>query len=248
MNNTLVKGLQVLEALARADRPLGVSDLASRLAMGKSNVHRLLQALVELRFAHRDDAQGTYRASLKVWELGSAVMGGLDIKAAAMKSMQDLLANTRETVYLSALDGDEVVFVHRLDSPEPVRAANEIGIRAPAHCTSTGKAIIAWLPEERLAELGRRLKRCTNRSIVEPKRFLHEMEKIRAMGYAVNRGEWHETVWGVAAPIRDPQGHVIASIGSSWPSGRIKESQIKPIAAKVLRAAAAVAARLARRD
>ena len=129
MNNTLVKGLQLLEVLARSERALGVSDLAAKLALGKSNVHRLLQALVELGYVQKNEPRSTYQASLKLWEVGTALASRLSVKTAALDAMERLLKNTRETVHLSVLDGDEVVYLHKLDSPEPVRAYSEIGCR-----------------------------------------------------------------------------------------------------------------------
>ena len=80
MNNTLIKGLGLLEVLAHADRPLGVTELAHRIGIGKSNVHRLLQALVELGYVRRDGDAGSYAASIRLWELGSAVLANLDLK------------------------------------------------------------------------------------------------------------------------------------------------------------------------
>jgi len=141
MNNTLVKGLQLLEVLARSEGALGVSELANRLALGKSNVHRLLQALVELGYVQKNEQRGTYQASLKLWEIGTAMASRLGIKTHALDAMERLLQTTRETVHLSVLDGDEVVYVHKIDSPEPVRAYSEIGGRVPAWCVATGKAI-----------------------------------------------------------------------------------------------------------
>src|SRR4051812_47274390 len=107
MNNTLVKGIQLLELLVRSDAPLGISDLAKRLGMGKSNVHRLLQALVDLRYVLRDDLRGSYQASLRLWELGRLLASRLDVKTPALGPMADLLRSTRETVHLSVLDGDD---------------------------------------------------------------------------------------------------------------------------------------------
>lgn len=130
MNDTLTKGLALLETLARSERPLGVTALAERVSMGKSNVRRLLQALVELGYAHRDEDSGTCCASIRIWELGQAVLSNLDLPAIAEPQMERLLRATRETVHLSALDGDEVIYLHKLDSPEPVRACTTVGGRA----------------------------------------------------------------------------------------------------------------------
>jgi DNA-binding IclR family transcriptional regulator len=240
MNNTLIKGLQILEALTRSERAMGVSELAILVGMGKSNVHRLLQALVELRFVLRDEEQSLYRASLKMWELGSLLHGRLDVKRAAGNAMLRLLEQTRETVHLSMLDGDDVVYIHKMESLEPVRAYSELGGRAPAYCVATGKALLAYQPRVHLDRVSLQLISHSPHSIVDQMEFLREMEKVRTTGYAVNRGEWRESVWGIAAPIRDDTGTVRAAIGISGPSARIKPSQIKALAAHVLDAAATI--------
>jgi DNA-binding IclR family transcriptional regulator len=244
MNNTLIKGLQLLEFLARSDSALGVTELATSLELGKSNVHRLLQALVDLGYVRKDETRGMYQATLKLWELGTALEGRLTIKSAAHNAMERLLRNTRETVHLSVLDGDEVVYIHKLDSPEPVRAYSEIGGRAPAYCVGTGKAILAWQNETYLQQLSRRLTRHTEKTITNPAELMQELERIRSAGYAVNRGEWRETVWGVAAPILNSEGNVLAAIGVSGPSARIKPTHIKRLAADVMEAAENVSGRL----
>lgn len=241
MNNTLVKGLQILEALARSDRSLGVSELSIQLDMGKSNVHRLLQALVELRYVVKDDSTSEYSASLKVWELGNTLTLQLAIQHAAQTQMNELALATRETVHLSVLDGNQVIYVQKIESPEPVRAYSEVGGRAPAHCVATGKAILAWQPEPYLKKLAAEgLERYTPHTIVDADDFLREMERVRAHGYAVNRGEWRESVWGIASPIRDSGGRVIAAVGISGPASRIKPGQIKTLARSVQDAADSV--------
>jgi IclR family KDG regulon transcriptional repressor len=246
MNNTLVKGLQLLEVLARSDGPKGVSELATTLDLGKSNVHRLLQALVTLGYAQKNESRGTYQASLKLWEVGTALGSRLGVKNSALEAMEDLLRKTRETVHLSVLDGDEVVYIHKLDSPEPVRAYSEVGGRAPAYCVATGKAILASQPQAYLAGISIRLQRHTPKTIVDPAEFLREMERVRTQGFAVNRGEWRETVWGIASPIRNSEGVVVAGIGVSGPSSRVRPALIKEFAPEVLAAASAVSIRVSR--
>lgn len=237
MNNTLVKGLLMLEALARSEQPMGVTELATALGIPKSNVHRMLQALVELRYVLRDEDRGTYRASVRLWELGSAVLARLDLRTTALAQMEALLERTRETVHLSVLDGDEVVYVHKLDSPEPVRAYSQIGGRAPAHCVATGKAMLAYESDAFLRSLSQRLTRHTERTITDPGEFMREMARVRSTGHAVNRGEWRESVVGIAAPIRGSDGRVLAALGISGPAERIKPSAFKALAAHVIAAA-----------
>lgn len=237
MNNTLIKGLGVIELLAHSERPLGLTEIARHLGLAKSNVHRLLQALVDLHFVIRDEAGTGYSASIKLWELGSAVLSRLDLRRHAEAWMEKLMSASEESVHLSVLDRGEVVYVHKIDSPNPVRAYTQIGGRALAHCVATGKAMLAFQPDSMLQRMASGLAPSTPNSIVDPERFLQEMEKVRKQGYAINRGEWRETVCGVAAPIIDGNGHVIAAVGLSGPIERFKPQRIKVFAELVREAA-----------
>ena len=227
MNNTLVKGLRLLAELARSRQPLGATELAHRLALGKSDTHRLAQTLVEQGYARQDAATGAYRASVRVWELGAAVLANLDLKQAAAGPMQALLAGTRETVHLSMLDGDDVVYLDKLDSPEPVRAYTQIGGRAPAHCVATGKALLSAQPLQALTALPDVLPRFTPKTLVRRADLLAALEQIRVAGYATNLGEWHAQVGGAAAVIRDHAGRPVAALGLTVPVERLKPEVLR---------------------
>ncbi|GLC91796.1 transcriptional regulator [Cupriavidus sp. TA19] len=241
MNNTLLKGLAVLELLSRSDRPLNLTQIGRDLGIVKSNVHRLMQALVETRFVLRDDETGCYSASIKLWELGSAVLAKLDLRRHAERQMEALMTFTGESVHLSVLDGSEAVYVHKVDSPNPVRAYTQIGGRVPAYCVATGKAQLAFAGERRLHEIAGSLQRFTGRTITDPEIFLKEMRKVREQGYAVNRAEWRDDVWGIAAPIRDSRGSVIAAVGVSGPAARFRKAVLAPWSEAVIAAAQEVA-------
>lgn len=248
MNNTLIKGLAIIELLAHSERPLGLTDIANRLQLAKSNVHRLLQALSEARYVVRDDATGRYSGAIKLWELGSAVLSKLDLRTYAQGVMNELLEQARETVHLSVLDDDEVVYVHKLDSPNPVRAYTQIGGRAKAHCVATGKVLLAFQPMPVQERLSRQLLAVTSKTIAEPEAFMQEMGRVRAQGYALNKGEWNESVYGIAAPVRDASGQVIAAIGLSGPKERFKPARLKEFAPLIVEAAARVSRQLGTRE
>jgi IclR family KDG regulon transcriptional repressor len=237
MNNTLLKGLSLLELLAHSPRPLTLTQIAAELGMVKSNVHRLLQALTEQRYVLRNEETGAYSASIRLWELGSAVLAKLDLRQHAEQQMDTLLEQTGESVHLSILDGDEAVYVHKLDSPNPVRAYTQIGGRVPAYCVATGKAQLAYRDEAALAALSRQLVAHTPNTIVDPSQFLREMRRIREQSYAINRGEWRESVWGVAAPIMDTRGSVVAAVGISGPAERLRKRDLKSCAELLIAAA-----------
>lgn len=247
MNNTLVKGLSIIELLAHSDRALNLTEIATALDLAKSNVHRLLQALAKGRYIVRDELNNRYTASIKLWELGSAVLSKLDLRVHAEQVMDELLERTRETVHLSVLDGDEVVYVHKLDSPNPVRAYTQIGGRVTAHCVATGKAMLAFHAPAVLKRLAHQLQARTASSITDPDRFMREMARVRTQGYALNKGEWNENVFGIAAPVSNVSGRVVAALGLSGPKERFKAAQLKEFAPLVVEAAARVSQRLGAR-
>ena len=224
MNNTLLKGLAVLELLSRSARPLGLTQIGKELGMGKSNVHRLMQALVETRFVLRDEESGVYTPSIKLWELGSAVLGKLDLRRHAERQMESLMELTGESVHLSVLDGIEVVYVHKVDSESAVRAYTQIGGRVPAYCVATGKAQLAFAGELALESACDALEPHTENTITDRAAFLDDMRKVRERGYAINRAEWRAGVWGIAAPIMDTRGFVIAAVGISGPASGFRKS------------------------
>jgi DNA-binding IclR family transcriptional regulator len=240
MNNTLLKGLAVLELLSRSPRPLGLTQIGKELGMGKSNVHRLMQALVETRFVLRDGESGTYAPSIKLWELGSAVLGKLDLRRHAERHMEGLMQLTGESVHLSVLDGIEVIYVHKVDSASPVRAYTQIGGRVPAYCVATGKAQLAFAREHVLESASVALERHTESTITDRGEFLKDMQKVRQRGYATNCAEWREGVWGIAAPIMDSRGFVIAAVGISGPAAGFRKAVLPAWADAVMATAAEI--------
>jgi DNA-binding IclR family transcriptional regulator len=147
-------------------------------------------------------------------------------------------------VHLSILDGAEVVYVDKIDSPEPVRAYSRIGGRSPAFAVATGKAMLAWQSPEYVAAVAERIERFTTRTVADAEELRQELARIRVQGFAVNKGEWRDTVCGLAAPIRDASGLVIAAVGISGPAERLKPKRLKELVAPVVEAAAVISASL----
>ncbi len=196
--------------MARNEKGSGVSELASQLLLNKSNVHRLLQALVHQGFARKNPDTGRYELTMKLWELGARIADRLDVRTEALPFMRELAQESLETVHLSILEGSEVLYIEKIDSPQPVRAYTTVGGRAPAQCVATGKALLAWAGEPALAAVKSRLKPHTGKSLMRLGDLRRELEAIRAQGFAINRGEWREQVVGAAAPSAMPRP-------ASWP-------------------------------
>ena len=237
MEKTFLKGLHLLEALALSEEPRGVTELGRELGLTKSNVHRLLQTLAHRGFVRQDATTDRYHCTLKLWELGSLVAERVELPKVARPYLSMLAGETHETVHLSVLEDNEVLYIDKIDSPMPVRAYSRIGGRAPAYCVATGKAMLAYLPESQLEGLLGELTRYSPRTITSSEDLLADLRKTRELGYAVNRGEWRESVCGVASPVFDASRRVCAAIGVSGPAERLTPGVIRDFSPLVINAA-----------
>lgn len=238
MDKTVIKAFSLLEVLAKSDVGMGVTELATATDIGKSNVHRLLQTLRGLGYVSAEN--GVYRATLRMWELGSYAHQRSDLRETARGFMEHLSSLTAETVHLSELDGFEVLYVDKIDSREPVRAYTQLGGRSPAYCTATGKVILAYQASSTIDQCYENVRRFTPNTIVELEVFHAEAQRIRSDRVAVNRGEWREDIMGVASPIAGQDGRVFAAIGISGPTSRLQSADLAAAKAQLVRGAEAI--------
>jgi IclR family transcriptional regulator, KDG regulon repressor len=238
VDKVFAKGLNVLEMLVASDEPRRLTDLADDLGLAKSNIHRILKTLVHRGYVRQDPTSGRYECTLKLWQLGVTLGNRIQIKPVAHPHLLILADETTETVHLSVLEGFEVIYIDKIDSPHPVRAYSVIGGHAPAHCVATGKALLAFSPAA--SQSHGRLEKFTNRTITDFQELQEELSKVREQGYAINRGEWRETVCGLAAPVFDASQKVCAAIGISGPHNRLTLARMRDLAPNVLKAAAAI--------
>lgn len=244
MDRTLLKGLVLLETLLRARKPCGVTELSHELGLVKSNVHRLLQTLVHCGYVAQDPASGLYSCTWKMWQLSAMLNPERDIKALARPFLQGLASRTQETVHLSVLNGCEVVYIDKIDSSHAIGTYTKVGGRAPAYAVSTGKAMLATLPEDEVAPLCASMQKFTDSTLATQSQLLAELRRIRQVGYATNRGEWNSGVGGVAAPVFDASGRCCGAIGLSGPLDRLKPSILKGITPWVVQSAATLSKQL----
>jgi len=254
MDKTLAKGLLVLEYLVNSKTPRSVSDVAQAFSLVPSNAHRTLKTLTTLGYV-RQAADSRYEPSLRLFELGSRVVGALDIRHVAHQAMAMLAADTLETIHLVVRDGDHVVYLDKVDSPQPVAAYSHIGGHAPAQCVASGKVLLAFsMPDQEaqgLAWLKKTLpalQAYTPHSHVKYKSLLDDLREVRDRGYALNRGEWRADVSGLGAPVFDGRGHVVGALGISLPTIRATPERLPELIEPLRKAAAATSALLGYRS
>jgi IclR family KDG regulon transcriptional repressor len=245
MDKTLLKGLDVLAHVVRSDQNVRITDVANDLNLTKSNAYRMLKTLESAGYLRQHPTTKDFAPSLRLWELGMLVVGRLDLRGLAADALRRLADESRETVHLAVLDGREVIYIEKIDSPEPVGTYTRLGGRAPAYCVATGKALLSQMDEAALAPLLDNLPGLSRFTITDPDALRAELAETNARGYAINRGEWRETVWGLASPVRDPSGAAVAAVGVSGPSFRLDNpARCAELAQLVMRAARDISSRL----
>ncbi len=242
---SVANAVAILKSFTTAAPDWGVTDLAAQTGQSTSSVHRILSTLTDEGLLEQDSATGRYRLGLAVFDLAAAVPSQRTLHEAVLLPMTDLRNHTGETVQVGVLEGRQVVYVERLDSPNTLRLFTELGRRNDAHCTGSGKALLAFVDTDERDKIlrGWDPPRRTDYTIVSRKRLITELDLIRRRGYAENRQESELGVVSVAAPIRDESGACIAAMSVAGPLDRI-DAQRDQVADAVMAMALATSRRL----
>lgn len=245
--STVSNAARVLKAFLDGEGELGVSELSRRLGLGKSSIHRVLTTLVAEGLLVHDPTTRTYRLSLVLCELGEAAKANVNLHTAATPVLEELRNATGETVQVAVLDGTEVVYVERLESSHTLRLFTQIGRRMPAHATSTGKLLLAFLPEEQreaFLEEAQPLQARTPYTITDPDALRSDLACIRRRGWSENAQESEVGVASVGFPIRDAGGHVVAAVSIAGPVMRLDGESLRRFAGVGVEGAKAISRRL----
>ena len=243
--HSIVKTFGLIEALV-SEREVELSHLCRQLKLPKTTVHRILLTLESLGYVKQNPANSKYLASIKFFEIGRQVARRLNFIETAHAHLVTLSEKTGETINLGVLDGVDVVCVDKVESKQQLKQDQPIGARHKAYCTSFGKAILAFLPdEERLRRLPQgTIIPFTPNSLRSARAIEQNLRMVREKGYAEDKEEGTRGVRCVGAPIFDQDGKVVAGISIAGPSLRIRKDQIPRLAKLVKKAAASISEEL----
>lgn len=238
--------LDVLELLAAEPDRLSLSAIALRLGLSKAAVHGILSNLVSRGYAQKSDDSNRYSLGRRIWELGIAAGERIELRKLAEEDLQSLTRLTGESSQLSEYCAPgEVLYLHKINSPNPVQAYVVVGARAPAYCVATGRALLAYQPQAEIdAVCEKPLFAFTPNTITDPQRLREELAAVREQGYAINAGEYRGEIIGVAAPVRNHQGAVVAGVSVSGPAYRFDVARARSFAPAVVSAAISISRKL----
>lgn len=221
------RALLLLETIAEMGGEAALTELSNRTHLNISTCHHLLATLIQRGFVAKVPGKRLYALGGRILQIGHACLQ-VDLPRRATPLLEKINRLTGETVHLAALQGEHISNVLVRESRHAVRVdTGAVGKSEAAHATATGKAILAWLPEDEMRRLiGREIKRFTERTIVEFPVLVEELRHVRRLGFAMDREEFQPGVICVGAAIRDQNGAVVGAISASAPSMRANEEHI----------------------
>ncbi|MEP2920835.1 MAG: IclR family transcriptional regulator [Sulfitobacter sp.] len=245
--DVLNKSVALMDALSRAEGAVRFVDLVKSAGLPKSTSHRLLASLVREGLVSFDERTQKYSLGLKLMTWASRTWNNIDVANVAVEEMELLHAQVGEQVSLAVRDGMNVVYVRATDSNQKLNiTASQIGDREAAHCTAVGKVMLAFLPDAVLQEfLGTiELHRFTEHTITAPELFSAQLSKIKQTGFAYSDREQHDLIRGIAAPIYDFEGRVIAALNVWAPVFRVEADTLLGWADPLMHTAARISQKM----
>ena len=238
------RAVTALTLLARSGE-LGVTQIAEALEVHKSTAFRLLATLERHALVEQAGDRGKYRLGVGIIRLAGAASVRLDVVQESRPVCQQLAEALGETVNVAVLSGHDALYVDQVQGSGALQIHNWLGQRIPLHATSNGKVLLAALAPDLAEELIQApMHRFTDRTCIEPEMLRAQLDTVRRQGYAVAVDELEIGLTAVAAPLRQADGRVIASLSASGPTFRIGPERLAELIREVAAAADRASGRL----
>ena len=231
----VVRVMDILDLLQHSPNGRSLLEVSEAAGLPRSSTYRYLSTLETRGYVQRDGASGPYRFGLAFLPSHARYLEVLAARARpVMEGLRDRLG---ETINLGVLDGNRVVYLEILESNKAVRLAARRGDRDPLHSTALGKAIASRIGRDEVVAIlaAEGMPKRTPKTITDEARYLSELDKIRAQGFALDLGENEEDGRCVAVPLANSR--VLAAISLSAPAPRLEADLMEGIAAELMSAA-----------
>jgi len=227
MVETLIRFFKIIDLLENSSE-LRLKDIADKLNIDKSTIHRFLKTLLKYNFVRMNPSNKKYSLGLKFLNIATKIIDSIDIRNIAHSHLIDLEEYSNETIHLTTFDGKRVVYIDKIESIKPIRMYSRIGNVAPINCTAAGKAILAFQKESVINSIIQDLDfiPVTKNTITDKKKFVEELEDVRNKGFAIDNSEHEENICCIAAPIRDYSREVRYAVSISAIKTRMNLSKL----------------------
>jgi IclR family acetate operon transcriptional repressor len=222
-----IKALAIIETLATARRPLGVTEISVLQGMPKPTAHRIVRMLENEGLLQREPGKRRFIPGARLMQLGLGIVSASMLCAPRHAILEALSNEVGETCNFGVMVGSQAIYLDRVESAWPLGLRFEAGSRVPLHCTAMGKLFLSLLPSRKRALLLRAipLHRYTDNTIIDRSRLEHELDNIRASGISTDNQEFLAGVVCVAVPVNGPNAQPAAALAVSAPLARMSLEQ-----------------------
>jgi IclR family KDG regulon transcriptional repressor len=222
---TVDRLVRILDCFSPERPAWSLAELSAHLGLPKSTLHRFLVSLESHAILCRDFNDKRWRPGYRLLTWGSLAAESTGLRQFARPVMRDLVAATGETAILTVYRDHEVVCIEKVETSHSVRMTLDVGMHRHAHAGASSKVLMAYLPDEEVQAIvqNKGLPRLCRNTITAPDELRAELTRIREIGYAESHEETDPGAWGVATPICNRAGDVVAAIGIAGPSSRFTE-------------------------
>lgn len=232
------RALDIIEVLSESQKEMGVTEIAERVGLHKSTAHRIISTLAARGYINKTD-KGAYKIGLQLIEAVSCYINSLELQTEARPYVAQTTAELGLTAHLGVLDGDQVVYIEKMDVFSNVRMYSQIGVRVHAYSCSLGKCLLS---NYSAAQVRRIMANCsfikfTKKTLGSIDELIADLELVRRRGWAIDDEEAEMGHRCIGAPIYDYRGDIIAAISASGPTASLTRDRIQPVAEYVRRQA-----------
>lgn len=226
---SIERGMNVFSFIVNSKKAVGITQISKALNLSLGSVQRVTYTLQKLGYLRKDEEIQKYSIGHNGLVLGLGIVKDLDLKRVAHPYLRELSAEIDETVNLAVLDGIQIVYLDRVKTGQIININLSVGSKLPVYCTSMGKSLLAFLPNDELLEILNKinLKPLTPNTITTKARLLRELEKVKKRGFSVNDKELDIGLRSVAAPVRNEHGTVVAAVNIAVPSSRVTFEELR---------------------
>ncbi len=237
--------IEILRCISQSHPEIGISDIARQVGLHKSSVSRLVATLQQQRVVERNPSTDRVSLAPGLIAIAAPLVNQVGISPASRKRMAQLAEASAETVNLSIWDGREGISIDQTLGPNAITHYAALGQNNPAHCTATGKVLLAFASAaDTDAVMNGELMRYTDRTITDPAALAKELVRVRATGVAVNRGEFSDDAGAVAAIVRNSSGQLTTALAITVPMYRFSKARERKLLELVKDAATDISGRI----
>jgi DNA-binding IclR family transcriptional regulator len=233
------RAIAILSLFSHRRPRLGITEISHLLNLSKGTVHGLARTLLGAGFLKQDSETRRYQLGMKLYEMGIALAGNLEINQKAVGPANKLAKSVSLVSRIAIWDGDSALITLNIDPHSKSLFIHQVGPRIPAYCSSLGKAILAFLRDEELKAFLNQTKLVpyTPKTVTQKERLLRELEETQRRGYSIDQEETTLGLVCIGAPIFGKNGHLEGSISLSGDPSRLQRKQLKGLAEKLIKIA-----------